>query len=482
MNNNTILIVILILLSIIFLFGIIKYFLSMKKKKKIDTEVINKNDNLEKKTFINEDNFNKLEKSNLVLQERLEKNIKEYEENNFILQNKITTYSNKIAETLKEDKELLKKELITILKKDLKKETEFEIKEAKKTILETKDQLAVNILLETIENISEGLVIEKTITMIDFDNEEFKGRIIGKEGRNKNTFELLTGVDLIIEKNSKHIILSSLNSVRREIARILFDEIIKHKNLDPDKIGLLYNKALLEFETNITEIGEDTILNKLKFKDMDPKIYPYVGKLKYRSSFGQNILNHSIEVANLASHIAVLLNIDSEKAAKAAFFHDIGKSIDYEINENHVNAGIKIAQECNFDDYIINAIESHHNDIITDNIYSDITKIVDMISAARPGARLENHAKFIERVTELEKLCENFEEIEKAFVVKHGRHLRVIVNPNVCSDENMFLVSQKIKKLIEENDRLKTFKVKVTFLRESKISFETNIYNSKKRS
>ena len=265
MNNNAILIVILILLSIIFLFGIIKYFLSMKKKKKIDTEVINKNDNLEKKTFINEDNFNKLEKSNLVLQERLEKNIKEYEENNFILQNKITTYSNKIAETLKEDKELLKKELITILKKDLKKETEFEIKEAKKIILETKDQLAVNILLETIENISEGLVIEKTITMIDFDNEEFKGRIIGKEGRNKNTFELLTGVDLIIEKNSKHIILSSLNSVRREIARILFDEIIKHKNLDPDKIGLLYNKALLEFETNITEIGEDTILNKLKF-------------------------------------------------------------------------------------------------------------------------------------------------------------------------------------------------------------------------
>ncbi len=482
MNNGAILIVILILLSIIFLFGIIKYLFSIKKKKEANSETINTKNNPENESFIDENNLNKLEKSNIFLQKRLEKNIKEYEENNFILKTKINTYSNKIAETLNEDKDFLKKELMNILKKDLKKETEFEINQAKKMISETKDQIAANILLETIENISENLVIEKTITIIDFDNEDFKGRIIGKEGRNKNSFELLTGVDLIIEKNSKHIMLSSLNSVRREIARILFNEMIKHKNIDPDKIELLYNKSLMEFENNITTLGEETILNKLKFKDMDPKIYPYVGKLKYRSSFGQNILNHSIEVANLASHIAILLNLDSEKAAKAAFFHDIGKSIDYEINENHVNAGIRIAEECNFDDYIINSIESHHNDVITNNIYSDITKIVDMISASRPGARLENHAKFIERVTELEKLCEEFEEIEKAFVVKHGRHLRIIINPNICSDENMFLISQKIKRLIENSEKLKTFKVKVTFLRESKISFETNIYNSKKRS
>ncbi len=481
MTNEPILIIILILLLVIFLFGIIKFFISLKKKKTTNIKIIESDDNLVNRSYLDQNNLNKLEKSNLLLQERLEKNIKEYEENVLVLKTKINTYSNKIVETLKEDKELLKKELINILKKDLKEETEKEIREANQNLLTTKNELATNILLESIENISENLVIEKTTTIINFDNEDFKGRIIGKEGRNKNAFELLTGVDLIIEKNSKHIMLSSLNSIRREIARILFDEIIKHKNLDPDKIELLYHKSLTKFENNIIQIGEDAILNKLKFKNLDPKIYPYVGRLKFRSSFGQNILNHSIEVANLASHIALLLNLDSQKAAKAAFFHDIGKSIDYEMNENHVNAGIKIAKECNFEGYIINAIAAHHNDVITDNVYADITKIVDMISAARPGARLENHVKFIERVTELEKLCEDFDEIDRAFVVKHGRHLRVIVNSNTCTDEDMYNISQKIKNLIENNEKLKDFKVKVSFLRESKISFETNIYKIKKR-
>lgn len=359
-----------------------------------------------------------------------------------------------------------KKELISKTKKELNDELEI-----------LKDEAgirATKILINAMESIMQPLIQEHTTTSINIVDDTVKGRIIGKEGRNKRAFEIITGVDLIIEKDNNFITLSSHNPIRREIARKLLEELIKTKSIDPTKIESMYKDVKKIFEEEIYQVGKNIVEDIFGISDLNKDVYNYIGKLKYRSSYGQNALTHICEVAQIAKSIALDLGLDTKKAVKVALLHDIGKSIDYEANTNHVDAGVDIAKELELDDDIIDGIISHHGETVCKNVYSEITKIADAISAARPGARINSYNEYFTRVQELEKIINNFDEVNNAYVIRSGRQVRVLVNPILVDDFTLPILANKIKNEIENNEITKGFNIKVTLIKENRYEFETS--------
>jgi len=310
-------------------------------------------------------------------------------------------------------------------------------------------EMANNIVADAIERYASNFIVDKSISYIKLPNEEMKGRIIGKEGRNIKSFELTAGVDVIIDDTPETIQISSFNPIRREIATRALEDLIKDGRIHPIRI-----EEILKFheqELNETfKIDGKNIIDELKLTDFAPELVSYIGRLKYRTSYGQNVLLHSFEVAKMAGLMAAELGLDINLAKRAGLLHDIGKAADYELEGSHVYNGVLLAKKYGENEIIINAIHAHHGDVPKNNIYSCLVSAADTLSAARPGARNNSLAEFITRIKEIEDLCKSIKGVEKAYAVQAGRQIRVIVDPNIISDFDAHTLARTVKQKLEQ--------------------------------
>jgi len=346
------------------------------------------------------------------------------------------------------------------------------IKQAEASIKEQSLNIAQNLILEAMQSVVEDVVNDKTTVTLELEDESIKGRIIGKDGRNKRTFELLTGVDIIVEK-TLHLTLSSTNAIRRELAKNVMVRLIKSKSIEPLRIQKVYEEEQLIFDAQLAEYARKVLEDELQIYDVDHNMYPIIGRLQLRNSYSQNAMSHAKECAKLAIEIARILKLDEYKAKKAAFFHDIGKAIDQEIDNDHVKQGINLAKEYHLEQYVIDAIASHHDGIISKDPYSVIVKIVDTISAARPGARINSYDEYIQRVKELESICLKHNGVKKAYGIKSGRSLIVIVDPGIIDEHDQVELGYLIKKEIQENVITNKFQIDIYMYRISNFQLKT---------
>ncbi len=431
-----ILILILICLAIL----LIVKFINRNKNKTLNNSVNNQNNKqLEKQLEL-------LNKKNQILDRKLEE---------------ISGYSKSQA----------KHELLESLDNELSKYINKKIHDANQEIKQNQEKIAQQMIVEAMESIAEEAVINNTTYTINLKNDNVKGHIIGKNGKNIITFKEVTGVDVIIDKEQS-ITLSSLNPKKREIARLTMNKLLS-KNIDPLTIKKVYEEQKQSFQQTITEYGMNAVETNLKIYDLNKSLYPLIGNLYFRSSFSQNVLSHSIEVAKLCEKIAKELNVDPIKAKKIGLLHDIGKSIDYEIDYDHVSQGVLIAKKYWKDQDLINAIEAHHNQIPANNIYSWIVKIADTISAARPGARNTTTEEYLKRVKQMEDICYEFTGVKEAHVYHAGRTLLVFVDP-LEVDEYMYeKLAFDIRKKLEENDLTNFYQIDITINRTSTFTTKT---------
>ena len=331
---------------------------------------------------------------------------------------------------------------------DMAKEIVDYIKEQERNAKLEAHEKAKQIIVSSMERYAEDVANEQTVSTIDLPNDEMKGRLIGREGRNIRTIESVTGVDLIIDDTPEAIVISSFDPLRREIAKITIETLIRDGRIHPSRIEEVYDKVSKDINTKITEIGNQTIYD-LGLSKMDPELINLIGKLNYRTSYGQNALQHSKEVANLTGLMAAELGENVTLAKRAGLLHDIGKSIDFEVEGSHVEIGADLARKYHEDDVIINAIESHHGDKEATNIISVLVEVADTLSAARPGARNDSMENYMKRLAQLEEIGNSFPGVEKTFAVQAGREIRVMVKPDEVDEAKSYKMARDIKDRIE---------------------------------
>ena len=332
------------------------------------------------------------------------------------------------------------------------------------------DKSSKEMLVSAMQRYAADIAGEQTVTVVNLPNDEMKGRIIGREGRNIRTIEAVTGVDLIIDDTPEALVLSSFDPYRREIARLTLETLIKDGRIHPSRIEEVYDKTLKEMKASLIEIGNNALF-ELGITKMDPELVETIGKLQFRTSYGQNALKHSLEVAHLSGLLAGELNENITLAKRAGLLHDIGKAIDHEVEGSHVELGANLAKKYGENDIVINAIESHHGDKEPTSIISTIVAIADTISASRPGARNDSLENYIKRLTELEQIGNDTEGVEKTFAVQAGRELRVIVKPEQVDDLESHKIAREIKNKIEENLQYPGT-IKVVVIRETRVTEE----------
>ena len=332
------------------------------------------------------------------------------------------------------------------------------------------DKKSKELLVGAMQKYASEVSNEQTITVLNLPNDEMKGRIIGREGRNIRTLESVTGVDLIIDDTPEAIVLSSFDPYRREIARITIENLIKDGRIHPTRIEELYDKTVKDMKVKIRDIGE-TALFELGITKVDSELVEILGRLHFRTSYGQNALQHSIEVANLSGLIAGEIGENVMLAKRAGLFHDIGKAVDHEIEGSHVEIGAELAKKYKENETVINAIESHHGDTETTSVISSIVAIADALSASRPGARNDSLENYVKRLEELEKIATDIEGVDKTYAVQAGREIRVIVKPEVIDDLGSFKVAREIKDKIEKQLQYPGT-IKVTVIRETRATEE----------
>ena len=326
------------------------------------------------------------------------------------------------------------------------------------------DKKAHEMLVHAMQRYAADVAEEQTVTVVALPNDEMKGRIIGREGRNIRTIEAITGVDLIIDDTPEAVVLSSFDPLRREIARITLETLIKDGRIHPTRIEELYDKTSKEMQGKIMEYGNNTLL-RLGLAKFDSKLVEIIGKLHFRTSYGQNALQHSIEVAELAGILAGELGENVTIAKRAGLLHDIGKAIDHEVEGSHVEIGVSLAKKFHEPKEVVNAIASHHGDTDPTSVISVIVAICDALSASRPGARNDSLENYLKRLEQLEKITENIPGIEKTFAVQAGRELRVIVKPDEVDDLASYKIARDVKEKIE-HDMQYPGTIKVTVIRE----------------
>ena len=386
------------------------------------------------------------------LEEEKEKQIKELE--------KISGYSKKQA------KELILKQVEKMM--DLEIASYIKDREAQAKL--DADKKARTMLVSSMQKYAADVAGEQTVTVVDLPNDEMKGRIIGREGRNIRTIESVTGVDLIIDDTPEAIVLSSFDPYRREIARVTLETLIKDGRIHPGRIEEVYDKTTKEMKNKLVEHGNNALF-ELGITKMEPELIETIGKLYFRTSYGQNALKHSIEVANLAGLLAGELGENVNLAKRAGLLHDIGKAIDHEIEGSHVDIGVKLATKYKENDTVINAIASHHGDTEATSVISVLVAIADALSASRPGARNDSLENYIQRLTELENIGNDVKGVEKAYAVQAGRELRIIVKPDEITDLESFKVAREVKEKIEENLQYPGT-IKVVVIRETRATEE----------
>ena len=447
-----------------------------KAKMDLDKEIRERKDELketENRIMQRESSIDKREemyqKRELALDERESK----LSERNEEIQNE----KSKVEEIKKEQLDLLEKisgfskdkarELVmSKVKENMNKEISEYIRERENEAKLEADKQAREMIVSSMQKYAADIASDQTVTVVDLPNDEMKGRIIGREGRNIRTIEAITGVDLIIDDTPEAVVLSSFDPLRREIARVTLESLIKDGRIHPTRIEELYDKVCKDMKQKITQYGQDVTF-ELGLTKFAPELIETIGKLHFRTSYGQNALQHSKEVAELAGILAGEMGENVTLAKRAGLLHDIGKAIDHEVEGSHVEIGVDIAKKYHESDVVINAIASHHGDTPATSVISTLVAIADALSASRPGARNDSLENYIQRLSQLEEVGNKIKGVEKTFAVQAGRELRVIVKPEEVDDLEAHRIAREVKEKIEANLKYPGT-IKITVVRETR--------------
>ena len=424
---------------------------------KQESRLIQKEENLERRS----ENFEKKERE---IERELQEVEKQKEEIKKLHEQEVVELQ-KIASLTREE---AKKRLLSEMDKELTAEKAALIREKEQKAKETAIKQAKEILCYSIQKCAADHSQETTVSIVSLPNDDMKGRIIGREGRNIKALETLTGIDLIIDDTPEAVVLSGFDPLRREVAKIALEKLIDDGRIHPAKIEEMVEKAKEEVENTIKEEGERAVL-ETGVIGLHPDIVKLLGKLKYRTSYGQNVLNHSIEVSNLARIMADELGLDPKLARRAGLLHDIGKALDHDMEGTHVEIGVEILKKYKENPLVINAVEAHHGDVEPQTLEAVLVQAADAISASRPGARRETLEAYIKRLQNLEEIADSFDGVEKSFAVQAGREIRILVKPDKISDDKMTILARDIAKRIEDEMDYPG-QIKVNVIRETRVA------------
>ncbi len=421
-----------------------------------ERRLIQKEENLEKK----QDMIEKKEKDLEVKYQEFDKKKQEIEK----VLNKQIEELQKISGLSKEEAKHI---LLSELEKQLTAEKATLIRDMETKLKEESEKQAKEIIGYAVQKCAADHTSETTVSIVALPNDDMKGRIIGREGRNIKTLETLTGIDLIIDDTPEAVVISGFDPLRREVARIALEKLIDDGRIHPAKIEEMVEKAKEELEQTIKEEGERAVL-ETGVIGLHPDLVKLIGKLKYRTSYGQNVLNHSIEVSNLARIMAEELGLDPKLARRAGLLHDIGKALDHDMEGTHVELGVDILKKYKENENVINAVAAHHGDVEPKTIEAVLVQAADAISASRPGARRETLEAYIKRLEQLESIADSFEGVDKSFAIQAGREIRIIVKPEQINDDQMTLMARDIAKKVEEEMEYPG-QIKVNVVRETRV-------------
>ncbi len=421
-----------------------------------ETRLIQKEENLDKRS----ENFEKKEQD-------LSRQFEELEKQKEDLEKMYAEELNKLQEIASLTKEEAKNILLREVQKDITAEQAELIRESSRKIKEDSIKNAKEVLTYAVQKCAADHSQETTVSIVALPSDDMKGRIIGREGRNIKTIETLTGVDLIIDDTPEAVVLSGFDPLRREVAKITLEKLIEDGRIHPAKIEETVEKAKQELAETIKEEGERAVL-ETGVIGLHPDIVKLIGKLKYRTSYGQNVLNHSIEVSNLARIMAEELGLDSKLARRAGLLHDIGKALDHDMEGTHIEIGVEILKKYKENPLVINAVEAHHEDVEPQTLEAVLIQAADAISASRPGARRETLEAYIKRLQNLEEIADSFDGVEKSFAIQAGREIRIIVKPDKISDDQMTILARDVSKRVE-NEMDYPGQIKVNVIRETRV-------------
>ncbi len=424
--------------------------------KKQEARLIQKEENLDKRT----ENLEKKEKE---AQREMEDIERQKEEITQLLDQEMVELQ-KIASLSKEE---AKAQILSKMDKELTAEKATLIREKEQKAKEDAIKNAKEILTYAVQKCAADHSQETTVSIVTLPNDDMKGRIIGREGRNIKALETLTGIDLIIDDTPEAVVLSGFDPLRREVAKIALEKLIDDGRIHPAKIEEMVEKAKEEVDTTIKDEGERAVL-ETGVIGLHPDVVKLIGKLKYRTSYGQNVLNHSIEVSNLARIMAEELGLDPKLARRAGLLHDIGKALDHDMEGTHVEIGVEVLKKYKENPIVINAVEAHHGDVEPKTLEAVLVQAADAISASRPGARRETVEAYIKRLQNLEEIADSFDGVEKSFAIQAGREIRIMVKPERVSDDKMTILARDVAKRIE-NEMDYPGQIKVNIIRETRV-------------
>lgn len=442
----------------------------IKAKDEFEAEVRGRREEfsaIEKRLIQREDHLDKREESLAQREEKLQKEL----ENTMGVRKKLEDVYQKQIDALEKITEMsredAKRVLLTHIERDIKKDAAQIIRNVEEQTKSVSRKKAIEIISLAIQKCAVDHVVETTTSVIQLPDDEMKGRIIGREGRNIRIFEQLTGVDLVVDDTPEAVVVSAFDPIRREIAKMSLGKLVADGRIHPSRVEEVVKRAKSDIEIQIKETGERVALD-MNVHNLNPRLQEMLGKLQYRTSYGQNVLQHSIEVAHLAGIMAEQLGVNVRLARRAGLLHDIGKAIDFEQEGTHTALGIDIAKRCGESPEVLHAVEAHHEDVQPQTVEAILVLVADAISASRPGARRESLEAYIKRLEKLEALANSFEGVEKSYAIQAGREVRIIVKPEEIDDEASAKLARDVAKRIETEMEYPG-QIQVTIIRETRV-------------